>query len=165
MLPAHSTTLPRQRSARPATDTPPSASLDLSREGTALRWRARATCVGHDPRLFDPPAALEGAGAARRRLRAGAEVCRGCPVADACLVDAIEHGDIGLRGGLLLTRDAGDADWTYRVRRVDLDVQDLQPCGTYAAWRRHRRRGELVDAACAAARAAYQAQHCKSAAA
>lgn len=36
----------------------------------------------------------------------------------------------------------------------------LKPCGTYAAAIRHRRNGEPVDAACAAALAEYQAaQH------
>lgn len=181
----HSTTLPRQRLATPVADTPsrrasaigativdPGTSGAIGtdtvdpgpftaalarvpgRWGTAA-WRLRAACVGHEPRLFDPPSSSEGAAAARQRLRTAAGICRECPAAADCLVDAIQLGDVGLRGGLLLEE-------SHRVRRVDLDVQALQPCGTYAAWRRHRRRGEAVDTACAAARAAYKAQHSKT---
>lgn len=40
--------------------------------------------------------------------------------------------------------------------------QQLKPCGTYAAWQRHRYHGEPVDPACEAARQAYMASRRKT---
>lgn len=44
----------------------------------------------------------------------------------------------------------------YRDRRRGGPPRPLAPCGTVAAYRRHQRRGEPVDAAC---RDAYNAAH------
>lgn len=58
-------------------------------------WRADAACLGEDPNLFHPESMDdENAWEARR-------ICRGCPVAEACLRDALETNDrFGIRAGL-----------------------------------------------------------------
>jgi hypothetical protein len=58
-------------------------------------WRADAACQGEDPNLFHPKSMQdENAWKARR-------ICRGCPVAEACLRDAIETKDrFAIRAGL-----------------------------------------------------------------
>lgn len=44
----------------------------------------------------------------------------------------------------------------YRARKGAKTREELAPCGTYAAARRHERKGEPIDEACAAALAAHQ---------
>jgi hypothetical protein len=113
-------------------------------------WRGSAACVGVDPRLFDPPEWYESAHAVRSRLRTAGAVCARCPVVAACLQDAVDCGDVGFRGGILLVRRNLSA-----ARPAPRVVERrLRPCGTEAAWKRHCRYGEPVDAACAAARSA-----------
>lgn len=62
-------------------------------------WRAQAACLGMDPNIFHPESMQdENAWKARR-------VCRDCPVAEACLRDALETEDrFGIRGGLSPTQ-------------------------------------------------------------
>jgi WhiB family redox-sensing transcriptional regulator len=56
-------------------------------------WSAAAACRGQDPDLFHPD---DDAGVARAKA-----VCRRCPVADACLQDALANGiQAGILGGL-----------------------------------------------------------------
>ena len=55
-------------------------------------WREQAACVGHPPAWWDEEDRLD----TRRALR----VCAACPVASACLVDALRtpaHLDHGIR--------------------------------------------------------------------
>ena len=113
-------------------------------------WRRLAACVAVDPRLFDPPEWYESAHVVRSRPRTAGAVCARCPVGAACLQDAVDCGDVGFRGGVLLVRkNLSAARPTAR-----LVERRLRPCGTEAAWKRHYRYGEPVDAACAAARSA-----------
>ncbi len=160
MLPAHSTTLPGQRPAETQSDTPGPGRLPVRAPGCRVpakpsHWRDHAACGRHDPRLFDPPEPGERPRAARGRARDAAAVCRGCPVTAACLHEALALGDVGIRGGVLLVRPNLSAAGP-KLRSVE--ERQLQPCGTYAAWRRHRRAGEPSDRDCDDARAAYVAR-------
>jgi len=58
-------------------------------------WRSQAACLGKDTTLFFPKSMQdENAWKARR-------ICAGCPVAEACLRDALVTGDPhGIRGGM-----------------------------------------------------------------
>jgi hypothetical protein len=89
----------------------------------------------------------------RRRLQVAFGTCRSCPVIAQCLAEALAFGDEGVRGGRLLSRLAP----TSARSEIRLARKAYQPCGTYAAWRRHRRYGEASDVACDTARAAYVA--------
>lgn len=56
-------------------------------------WRAQANCLGVDPDLFFPER-----GASTREAK---EVCRACPVREACLEYALAEGEkFGIWGGL-----------------------------------------------------------------
>ena len=58
-------------------------------------WRRRAACRHADPDLFFPPVGDS------QTAAAAVAVCRGCPVIDACLRDALATGERhGIRGGL-----------------------------------------------------------------
>ncbi len=56
-------------------------------------------------------------------------MCAGCPVAAACLQEAVSRRDSGFRGGVLLIDG--------RAAAAAAAAATLKPCGTYAAWRRH----------------------------
>lgn len=49
-----------------------------------------------------------------------------------------------------------DKQRAYRERKRGGPPRPLEPCGTLAAYRRHKRHGEPIDAAC---RDAYNAEH------
>lgn len=58
-------------------------------------WRDDAACLTADPDMFFPEPADHASAAA------AVAVCQTCPVADACLQDALETGEQhGIRGGL-----------------------------------------------------------------
>ncbi|MEJ2862598.1 WhiB family transcriptional regulator [Actinomycetospora flava] len=82
---------------------------------TDTHWQASAACRGVDPELFFPETtdgapdqALDQArddGAAseslvRRQVEAAKAVCRGCPVRERCLVEALERLPYGIAGGM-----------------------------------------------------------------
>ena len=119
--------------------------------------------------------------AARRGLLAARMVWKACELAG--LVRDSDRGMIGEfldaltdeeRTALLVVQaamipdDVAPADllswvhWDELGRPLDppgeqaMAPAELYPCGTYAAWRRHKRRGELVDDACDAAHKAYR---------
>ena len=63
---------------------------------------------------------------------AAIDICKGCPIRQACLDDAIATGDAwGIRGGL-----------TEAARRRLKSGRALKPHGTTAAYQRHLYRGE-----------------------
>lgn len=82
-------------------------------------------------------------------------ICRGCDVAAECLeyCEQMRMG-LGIWGGLSdkdrRRRRAAmrQAECTAPVRRRTPAEWTLQPCGTDAAYERHRARGEDVDAKC-----------------
>ncbi|MYV97624.1 WhiB family transcriptional regulator [Streptomyces sp. SID3343] len=60
-----------------------------------ISWRDRASCRRSDPELFFPRATDQ------RRIRQAKELCRLCPVRQACLDSALVCEDAdGIRGGL-----------------------------------------------------------------
>ena len=78
---------------------------------TDTNWQAQAACRGVDPELFFPEAAdqaldeaLDEAAASessvRRQVEAAKAVCRGCPVRERCLVEALERLPHGIAGGM-----------------------------------------------------------------
>lgn len=88
-------------------------------------WMAFAQC-----RDGDPDAAFAAEGSDEAVLFAKG-VCGRCPVRVECLEYALDRRDPGIYGGLTPTQ-RGTAK---RKRR-------LSPCGTPAAWYRHRAHGE-----------------------
>jgi len=58
-------------------------------------WTDAAACRTEDPDLFHPDGS-----AGLRVIEEAKAVCRRCPVADACLQDALDSGQGGIRGGL-----------------------------------------------------------------
>ena len=63
-----------------------------------MDWRHRAACRDVDPELFFP---IGNTGPALLQIEEAKQVCRRCPVIDACLKWALETGqDAGVWGGL-----------------------------------------------------------------
>ena len=82
---------------------------------TDTNWQASAACRAVDPELFFPEttdAQLNGArdeerdeaaaseSLVGRQVAAAKAVCRGCPVRERCLVEALERLPYGIAGGL-----------------------------------------------------------------
>ena len=116
MLPAHRTTLPGQ----------PATASQYDTRTPIQNWRTAARCVGIDPRLFDPLDADDPARQHGDRLRRARGVCDQCPVATRCLVDALKHRDVGVRGGLLLSRP-GDTTARIIAHRIADTNSQTQP--------------------------------------
>lgn len=114
MLPADRTTLPNQ----PATGSPNDT------RASVLNWRSTARCSQTYPRLFDPFEANESPRHRAQRLQRARQVCEQCPVATRCLIEALKHRDVGVRGGLLLTRRS---DTTARVTAYQISDTKTDP--------------------------------------
>ena len=107
-----------------------------------------AACRGVDPEIFYATKERDPADVAT-----ALEICRNCPVRQACLEQAMEwergtSGRWGIFGGLTALQRS----------RLPFRAKLLAPCGTPSAGRRHRRRGEPVDDACADALSLYDRQ-------
>jgi WhiB family redox-sensing transcriptional regulator len=62
------------------------------------RWILKAICVDEDPELFFP---IGNTGPALLQIQEAKQVCRKCPVRDACLQWALEKGyEHGVWGGM-----------------------------------------------------------------
>lgn len=112
-------------------------------------WRARAACTTKDTNLFFADGTT---GPNQARVDAAKAVCQHCPVINECgqwAIDArIEYGVFGgideiERRRLLRNHGAIKQRGSGRPKA---------PCGTRAAYDRHRKKGEPIDPACAAAR-------------
>lgn len=58
-------------------------------------WTRQAACTAEDEDLMFPDDGNE------KAIEAAKQVCRRCPVSDACLQDAVERGERhGVRGGM-----------------------------------------------------------------
>lgn len=104
-------------------------------------WVSQAVCAQVDPSLWFPD---KGGNNATAKA-----ICRCCPVITECLEYALAQ-DIapeGIWGGTSSTE-------RRRVRR-ERGLADLQPCGTRAAYLRHRQADEEPCADCTAANRAY----------
>lgn len=145
-----------RRSARPYTASGPhdAAPARLFAAG----WRALARCADVDPEVMFPAPTDAIAVETARAL------CAACPVATACLTDvtAEEYGRgldsrWGIRGGLtpeerLERATAAGEPVTKRPR----GRKPLSPCGSVAAYDRHRKRGETICDACREAHRMHQ---------
>jgi hypothetical protein len=94
-------------------------------------WRDRAACRGEDSDLFfsDHP----------QDVTEAVNVCRGCPVRDICLADALQTQPVaGVWGGHQFNRSRPQPD------------DDSKPIahGTERGARAHRRRGEASCPSC-----------------
>lgn len=115
-------------------------------------WEARAACVGVNPKLFDTAA-----GATTVRP-AAATWCRICPVRQLCLEKAMDaEGNVGPQGRFgIFGGKSPRSRWLLHRYRTGaagkpskrLPDTGIAPCGTPAAYRRHKRRGEPIDEAC-----------------
>jgi WhiB family transcriptional regulator, redox-sensing transcriptional regulator len=71
-----------------------------------MRWQELAACAGMDVNLFFPqeniggPHEGRGVRGERERMNKARAVCALCPVRRDCLMDAIEHDDWGIWGGM-----------------------------------------------------------------
>lgn len=111
--------------------------LDL--RGTS--WMADAVCATVDGDAWFPELGENG--------RAAKRICAGCPVADACLAYALPiEGLAGIWGGM------SERERMVERRRRGLSL--LKPCGTRAAYERHKKAGEPPCEACLAGKADYQ---------
>lgn len=104
-------------------------------------WRDEAACLGTDPDLFFLSTTSPAGQTAEAK-----EVCAPCPVRGQCLAWAQDTGiEYGVWGGL------SEAD---RRKAAAPKSQPVAPCGTQAAYQRHRRNGEDACDRCRAAHAA-----------
>lgn len=98
-------------------------------------WHADAACAGSDTERYYDLDDTAGALA----------VCDGCAARGPCLEWALKHDEAGVWGGTT------DRD-RERLRRgepvAERKPAGLAPCGTVAAYARHRRRGEDACDAC-----------------
>ena len=132
----------------------------MSTRGTSLPrnpdWRVSAACLDGDPDdMFPDPSDARGVEYAK-------SFCRGCPVRDECLDNAMaQEGDLkkesrfGIRGGLtpgqryyLRSSSRPPANDEPKPRPKRRSTRPLSPCGTDGAYDRHARLGEPIDDAC-----------------
>ena len=143
-------------------------------------WRVDAACAGADPELFF---ALTEHGVQAAKL-----ICRECPVRNRCRQWADEQGIAygvwgaeseeerrarlagsasGNRGSLAicdqcrrgyLRRRSGQQFCSHSCHHASMVKVRGRDCGTTAAARRHRKRGEPMDDACRMAESLYRAQ-------
>ncbi|KJK40260.1 hypothetical protein UK15_07890 [Streptomyces variegatus] len=135
-------------------------------------WELRAACKGVDPEVFFKPQAI---GLAR-------QTCDGCPVRMECLEATLvrEAGvakefRTGLVAGLTgkqrwkITQQrkaAAKASEKPPVKKPQPKKStrrwNVAPCGTRAAYQRHVRKKEPIDAACREANAAGKREHART---
>lgn len=119
------------------------SNVHLPAPETADDWRQDATCRDLDnPDLMYPhPTDTVG-------IEDAKNVCRICPVLLACSAWALDRREKdGVWGGL----DEKERARVLRRRKADPDApstQQLAPCGTPGAYRRHLRRKEPIDEDC-----------------
>jgi WhiB family redox-sensing transcriptional regulator len=110
-------------------------------------WKAEAACRGMDVNLFFPEPSRNGRTIYSKKVR---ETCASCPVRQKCYTFAKTNLERGYWGGFGETerrlaakesRNVGIGPWASNGKR-------LQPCGTDAAHRRHRKAGETPCQPC-----------------
>ena len=108
-------------------------------------WRLQAACRDTaDPRAF---------GKSTEQFAFIAEFCRHCDVTRACFEFSVEVDSDGVFGGT--TRRQRSTRGAV-PKKNDRRPRELQPCGTRAAYTRHRRRSEEPCGPCRAAANAAQ---------
>lgn len=98
-------------------------------------------CVGTDPEVWMPNKGVSFGGERLRLLRG---ICRGCPVRAECFKDALSNCEIGFQAGYTASGLRG----MRKQHGATARTKKLSPCGTDAAYIRHRRKGEKPCVAC-----------------
>lgn len=98
-----------------------------------MTWHDDAACKGMGQTIFFP---VKG-----QSLTPAKTVCAGCPVREECLTVALEDEATGHRFGVRGGMSPRERDEEARRRRIQFTRQ-APPCGTEAAYKRHRRAGE-----------------------
>lgn len=82
-----------------------------------------AACSPATADLFDVGAPKYAKGEESRRHAEAKEICRGCPVRDACLADATAHQSLGVYGGFVLNQEY----WTKANKKALVQVVPSVP--------------------------------------
>lgn len=102
-------------------------------------WQKSAACIGKNNAIFYPPSSSGDNTFVYAEARA---ICATCSVREDCLEDALVNQvsyDVGMRGGTT----PNERRAIRRERRgITAEIQPIQPCGTRAAYVRHRKHGE-----------------------
>lgn len=114
---------------------------------SARGWARAAACKEADPELFHSKNDDD-----RAEARA---ICGRCPVRADCLDDAIEaeasantKDRHGIAGGMEPAERRAEYERRVAAGAAPPSRVVVAPCGTDAAYRRHLRKGEPVDALC-----------------
>ena len=95
--------------------------------------------------MFFPKAVLPYNTGAQHRVDTAKQICEGCPARLQCYQTAVANQEQhGVWGGV-----------DFNKRRYD---REPQPCGTYAAYHRHKYQGETPCQECDKARNEYRQQ-------
>lgn len=100
-------------------------------------WRTQAACKSHDPDLWFPDVGHNG--------NAGRAICRTCPVADACLNDALQHPHLT---GIFADTDDRQRRALRRQRGIAANRRQPIRHGIERGYRAHLRRGEPACEGC-----------------
>lgn len=113
----------------------------------AQPWMAEAACSGMDPNLFFP---VRG-----ESTEAARAVCETCAVRSDCLNYAVETREaLGIWGGTSERQRR-----KHHVGARSAVARNVEPCGTDAAYARHRRNGETPCEPCRIAHNVRQADY------
>lgn len=116
----------------------------LARNHLLPPWADNAACLGADPETFYPEK-----GGTTREAKV---ICKGCPVAAACLDYALEMGErFGVWGG------ASERE-RHRLNSNLAPLPRFAECGTDAGYSAHIRAGEPTCARCRSAHRVAQLQ-------
>ena len=123
-----------------------------------LGWQIDAECQNMSKDLFFTEHG-------KRLSQKAIDACHRCPVREACLKHALKYEEYGYWGGktpaerkrmrkelgITLIHPQSLAE-IFNIALPDSEdtrnKENNQPCGTYAAYQRHKRNGEFVDEAC-----------------
>jgi len=104
-----------------------------------VTWRDRAACAGSTVDFFD-----------HNQINQALMICHGCPVVDDCLGEALALPAKDDAGGVFGGMTKAERD------RMRPKGRHRQPCGTYAAYVRHKNNKTAICSACREANRLYQ---------
>lgn len=106
-----------------------------------MTWRLHVACDGTAVDFFDP-----------EQTNQALAICAGCPVRPECLAEALQLTPKGDAGGVWGGHTKAERD---RMRPKGRR-KPPEPCGTYAAYMRHKKQRTTPCEPCRAANRAYQ---------
>jgi WhiB family redox-sensing transcriptional regulator len=104
-------------------------------------WRERANCIGVDTSIFYPPS-FEDSEDDKWTPAQAKEICSTCSVKGLCLEYSLENERYGVWGGKT------ERERIKLAAARGLKIQGVSPCGTTAAYARHRREGTPICDVC-----------------